>query len=273
MKLMERIADRASELMRPFCNPSVPRNTATMCLMGLLLPTAMVLSTAMSAVTVHAADDLKHRITNASFLQPYKPRLVLPSGDPALPQFCSKLGDDRRCPEIASNYGAFPSPGIDDITTGYKNVRVSMYISSISNTAVEGGGVDPGDDGFVWWDTSSVEADEENGGPYAWTLPGPGETYDNFGPHEGFFGARIYDALVFGACGSLTSFDIGHNAELKDGGSQIGLFQAADHSTIDSTGYYNVDYTVTAEDGTGGVSNFRFKGKLNVLCSGLVGLP
>ena len=78
---------------------------------------------------------------------------------------------------------------------------------------------------------------------------------------------------MFGACGSLTSFDIGHNAKLEDGAAQIALFQAADSSTINSTGYYNVDYSVTAADGAGGVSDFRFKGKLNVLCSGLVDLP
>lgn len=273
MKLMEQIADRVSALPRPFRNPSAPSSSETMCVMGLLLSAALVLSAAMSAVTVHAAGDLKLRTSSGSFLQPYKPRLVLPSDDPTRPQFCLKLGDDRRCPDIASYYGVFPSPAIDDITTGYKNVRVSMYISSISNTAVEGGGVVFGDDGFVWWDTSSVEADEEDGGPYAWTLPGPGETYDDFGPHEGFFGAQVYDALVFGACGSLTSFDIGHSAQLIDGASPIAQFNAVDNSTISSTGYYNVDYTVTAADGAGGVSDFRFKGKLNVLCSGLVALP
>lgn len=273
MKLMEQIADRVSALSRPFRNPSAPSSSETTCVMGLLLSTALVLSTAMSAATVHAADDLKHRTTGSSFLQPYRPRLVLPADDPARPQFCLKLGDDRRCPDIVSNYGAFPPAAIDDITTGYKNVRVTMYISSISNTAVEGGGFDPGGNGFVWWDTSSVEADEEDGGPYAWTLPGPGETYDSFGPHEGFFGAQVYDALVFDACGSLTSFDIGHAAQLTDGASPVAQFNAVDNSTINLTGYYNVDYTITAGDGAGGASDFRFKGKLNVLCSGLVGLP
>ena len=269
MNTMERITRSATALACPSRYLPTPRNASSMTLMGVLLASTLGLSSVTVAQSARAADDLAVRKSSDSFLQVYRPKLVLSADNPALPQFCSK----RRCPQIVSNYGAFPSATIDDITSGYKNVRVSMYINSISNTAVEGGGVDAGIDGFVWWNTSSADADEEDAGPYAWTLPGPGETFDNFGPHDVFFGMRVYDALVVGACGGLTSFDIGHSAEIEDGGSQVALFKAADNSTINSTGYYNVDYSVTVADGAGGVSDFRFRGKLNVLCSGLVDLP
>lgn len=88
----------------------------------------------------------------------------------------------------------------------------------------------------------------------------------------------VYDALVFGACESLTSFDVQHIATLSElhqsfEATVIGSFVGVDNTTIDSTGYYNLNYTVRATDSEGGVSNFHFSGKANLICSGLNALP
>lgn len=226
--------------------------------------------------------NLKTRHTE--FLKPLNPRLVLPGNDPLLPRFCARSARDTRrgvrCPPIVSN-GGVGGGGIPQLelplTARLPNVRVSFFIQEISNEVVANGGVetehDDDDLELVTWLTTGSEADAENGGPYGWSLPGPGQTYDNFGPHGGPFGLMIYDALVFGACGSLTSFDVQHEATITESGDDIGSFVGVDNTTINSTGYYNLNYAVRATDSDGGVSDFHFSGKANVICSGLNALP
>lgn len=220
--------------------------------------------------------DLEARRTK--FLEPLSPRFILSRNDPLLPQFCARSKGDVRCPPIVSN-GGVGGGGIPQLELGLKarlpNVRVSFFIQEISNDVVANGGVEtePDDVVFVNWRTIGPEADVENGGPYGWVLPGPGQTYDNFGPHGGPFGLMIYDALVFGACESLTSFDVQHEAAITESGVDIGSFVGVDNTTIDATGYYNLHYTVRATDSDGGVSDFHFSGKANVICSGLNALP
>lgn len=240
---------------------------------------------AMTATGLNAAagqaNSRVHAVLNGDFKAPARPFLkplvfqsVLSLKDPMIPRICA---GEMRCPPIVSNRGVGVLPQLEPkITANLPNVRVSFFIQEISNEIIANGGVEtaPGDFEFVEWLTTGSEADEENGGPFGWSLPGPGDTYNNFGaPHAGPFGLMVYDALVLGACESLTSFDVQHEATIMEAGADIGSFVGVDNSTIDSTGYYNLNYTVRATDSDGGVSDFHFSGKAHVLCSGLNTLP
>jgi hypothetical protein len=174
-----------------------------------------------------------------------------------------------KCPPVLSGGGV---PGGVWMPSGfgynYRNVRVSIYVEEISNEVVANGGADIPLGGFINWLTSGSAADVESGGPYQWTLPGPGQTYSAFGPHGGPSGLLIYDALVFNACGAFASFPVEHEATVTESGTVVGSFDGTDNSTIDSTGYYNMSYTIRAKDGDGGVSDFRIEGKVAAICSG-----
>ncbi len=226
--------------------------------------------TAVNSNTADAQDGrgLQVRTPTTTFLQPLELKLVLRAGDPRLPQFCATSGRVS-CPPVVSS-GGIPG-GVwmpENFGYNYRNVRVSFYVDEISNEIVANGGADVVNTGFVSWLTSSSEADLENGGPYGWTLPGPGQTYSDFGPHGGPSGLLIYDALVFNACGAFASFPVDHEATVTESGATIGSFAGTDNSTIDSTGYYNLRYTIRAEDGDGGVSDFHIEGKVAAICSG-----
>jgi len=221
--------------------------------------------------------DLKARRTE--FLKPLNPQFILSPNDPLLPQFCAR---SERCPPIVSN-GGVGGGGIPQLELDLKarlpNVRVSFLIQEISHDVVVKPGVAvPAFNRHVNWHTTGPESDAENGGVEVgelgdgsqWSLPLPGAflTYS---------GLLIYDALVFGACESLTSFDVQHEATIvefiESQHVALGSFVGVDNTTIDSTGYYNLNYTVRATDSNGGVSDFHFSGKADVICSGLDALP
>lgn len=247
---------------------------------------------ALTAPNAHAAGDRTEPQTNMAsgtefkaprsstkFLKSLSLRFTLSPDDPLRPQFCARLSDHTQCPPIVSN-GGVAGGGIPTIEPVFKtnlpNVRVSFFIQEITNQVITNGGVETtgvGDFIFVNWTTTGTQADVENGGPYGWTLPGPGQTYDEFDPHGGSNGLLIYDALVIGACGSFSSFPVEHNSKVTEVGDEIGLFLGIDNSTINSTGYYNLNYTVSATDGVGGVSDFHFSGIVSVTCSALNVLP
>ncbi|MFH0343757.1 MAG: hypothetical protein ACHBNF_16910 [Chromatiales bacterium] len=131
-----------------------------------------------------------------------------------------------------------------------------------------------GADYQVQWFTSGTEADVETDSPafgFVWPLPGPGGT-ENLGGD----GVIIYDALVFNACGSFSSYPVKHSSHIGDptdtGLGESGSFVGHDDSTIDSTGFYNLNYTVRA-GGSNPASDFHFSGKVSVTCSGLNALP
>ena len=147
-----------------------------------------------------------------------------------------------------------------------------FIVQDISNEVVAGGGVETtgAETAFVSWVTTSTAADVEVGGPFGWSLPGPGETWLDISHFGGGGGLLIYDALVTDACGDFSSFPVQHTATIERlNGDDLGQFQGTDNSTLDSTGFYNLNYTVRADDGNGGVSDFHFSGKVNVTCSGL----
>ena len=210
-----------------------------------------------------------------SFLKPLELRLIIPANDPSQRDFCTLENSHIQCPPILTS-GGITSGGIPTIEPAFKanlpHVRVSFFIQEISNQVIANGGVetDSADDWeFVNWTTTGADADIENSGPYGWSLPAPGQTYDSFGPHGGSSGLMIYDALVFNACGSLSSFPVEHEGIVTESGAVIGSFSDTDNSTINSTGYYNLNYTVRATDNDGGVSDVHFSGKADVICSGL----
>lgn len=220
-----------------------------------------------------AGTDLKARSSTSKFLEPLKLKFILSPDDPRRPQFCTRLDGHAKCPPIVS-IGGSAGGGIPTIEPAFKanlpHVRVSFFIQEITNEAIENGGVetelddDGGDFETVTWTTTGAEADVENGGPHTWILPGPAQTL-NYSPG----GLFIYDALVFNACGSFSSFPVEHESTLEQDFGTIGSFLGTDNSTIDSTGFYNLNYTVRAEDSDGGVSDFHFSGKASATCSGL----
>ncbi len=209
------------------------------------------------------------------FLEPLKLKFILSADDPSHPKLCVNGRDRLQCPPILSNGGSTSGviPTIEPvITANLPHVRVSFYIQEISNQIIANGGVETDIVNgleYINWLTTGTDSDVENGGPYGWTLPGPGQTFNNFGPHGGPSGLLIYDALVFNACGSLSSFPVELESTVTESGAVIGTFSGVDNSTIHSTGYYNLNYTIRATDGDGAVSDFQFKGKANVICSGL----
>jgi hypothetical protein len=217
----------------------------------------------------------------AQFLTPLDVEFLLPPTDFRHPQFCQPSPSQTPFPSVL-NGGRVFGGGIPMVEPAFQanlpNVRVSLLIQDIANVVVSGSGVDTiADNGagevFVDWSTTGLPADEENGGPYGWGLPDPGETWENLSHPGGGGGLLVYDALVFGACGGPLSFHIAHTASIEDNGLVIGQFDGSDNSTLDETGFYNVNYTARADDGMGNVSDFVFSGKVNVTCSGLLSLP
>jgi len=201
----------------------------------------------------------------APFIQPLAASLFVARDDPRTPQFCGALGRDAVCPPIL-RYGGQGHGGIPAIEGSFKanlpNVRVSFVVQQISHEAVTGGGV-LGDDvagDIVTWTTHSPAASVELGGPYGWGLPRAGETWSDTS-------LTVYDALVFGACGTFSSFPVAHTAIASDALVEVGRFEGADNTTLTHTGFYNMSYTITAQDTAGRVSKFVFSGKVNVTCS------
>ncbi len=249
-----------------------------------ILTAAVIAASPAMAASSHdqssAALGLKATERHSDFLSPLQPRFVLSKAHPLYPNLCAQLPGKRRCPVITTPGGVVGGGVIHDdlpLTSHLPNVRVTMYIQSISNQAIDNGGVKGHMADalqLVTWETDGPESDVQKGGPYAWSLPAPGETFETAGgAHAGPLGLRVYDALVYNACDNLTSFDMEHDATIDEGGTELGAFSGTDSSTIGSTGYYNAAYTVRATDGDGGVSDFRFEGKVNVICSGLNALP
>ena len=255
-------------------------------LASLLIAAVITFSTPLTVqaetrVSTDARNDtgmgLAARTPDKGFLTTIAPRLVLkPSDSPRL-TFCQLLPDGSRCPVRIANgrdEGAFPGI-VDDFSPGLlPHVRVSVYVQSISNDAVSNGGVmiPVGSLKFINWETTGSSADVELVGPYGWSIPDPGQTYDQFGPHSSASGLRIYDALVYNTCGSFTSFPVKHHSWVTESGADIGGFNGSDNTTLDSTGYYNMKYSYQVMDSVGATSDITVEGKVSVICSGLASL-
>jgi hypothetical protein len=226
-----------------------------------LVVTAIAAGTASSRASESAA--LQTR-TPTSFLTPLPARLVFtPTDSP----YCRDL-QGARCPP-ALVYSGPGGPALPTIEPAFKadlpNVRVSFVLQQISNTAVAGGGINPGATTFVEWLTTSPTASQEKGGPYGYTLPPPGVTWSA----DEIYHSIIYDALVLDACEAFPPvFVVDHDAVIERNGNALGVFNGFDGATITHTGFYNFSYKVTATE-NGKVSDFSFKGRVNVTCSGL----
>jgi hypothetical protein len=203
------------------------------------------------------------RDKNARFLSPIALRLTMPENDPRRPQMFRELRGEAAYPKILIHGGQSSIPMIEPaLTTQVPNVRISFVLQSISHAAIEGGGV-PGvsaDSGpFITLATQSPATNiQQPEGTINWVLPPAGDT--------SVFPLVIYDALVPGACANFASFPVTHSATVTLNGNPLGLFEGTDNSTLASTGFYNLHYTIVAEDGPR-VSHFHFSGKVNVVCS------
>src|SRR5215203_297362 len=158
----------------------------------------------------------------AALLTPLPSRFVIPSSGPGQPPFCRHLQPPARCaPRLV--YGA----GIPTIDPAFKadlpNIRVSLVVQSMSNEIVANGGVAADPDRALWWtigNTGTVPiflVDET--GTSATALPDFGAPDDD--------DLLIYDAIVFGACESLSSFHIDYLSSIRDGGPfgvELGAF-------------------------------------------------
>ena len=224
-----------------------------------------------AAATTLATGIASSQTTPRSFLTPLPARFVAPAPDTV---FCRDLAQSgRRCPPVLVYSGPSSGGGLPTVDPALKadlpHVRVSMVLQEVANVIVSNGGVAvAGLNPLVEWATTGSAASVENGGPYGYTLPGPGTTWNNFGPHT-----ILYDALQFNACNGFAAFPITHDAVIESSGNPIGAFHGVDNTTINHTGFYNFSYTVRAKDYSGGVSDFRFSGKVNATCSGLAALP
>jgi hypothetical protein len=147
-------------------------------------------------------------------------------------------------------------------------VRVTLHVQEITNTPVSNGGANVDESLFVHWLTGSAAADVESGGPYMWPVPPPGGSFSGVTQFSGPSGMVVYDAIKLNACGALGAFPVDHTAAIIDFTTEYGAFVGSD-ATIDATGYYNMSYTIRAEDGDGGVSDFRIEGIAVALCSGM----
>jgi len=187
---------------------------------------------------------------------------------------CSRLGSYSRCPRFAVEGAAVggSTPAIvDEFAWGpAQNLRVRVFVQEIENDAVSNGGVQfpNGSFKFVHWETTGSGADIENGGPYGWAVPNPGQTYDEFGSHGTSSGMMVYDAIVFDGCGSFGTFPLQHESRVSESGFSIGSFTGTDYSTLDANGQYDMSYHYRVTDSTGSTSDISVRGKVTVGCTG-----
>lgn len=163
-------------------------------------------------------------------------RFILPADDPSQRNFCTRENSHVQCPPIITS-GGITGGGIPTIEPVFKanlpHVRVSFIIQEISNQVIANGGVETGTADIlklIHWTTTGADADVENGGPYTWSPPAPGQTDDSVGHLGGPSGLMIYDALVFNACGNLSSFPVEHESTATVS-TVIGSFSDIDNST------------------------------------------
>jgi hypothetical protein len=228
---------------------------------------AAVALTAITAGTASSQTSSPPR-TPTTFLQPLPARLVF---TPTTSKFCKGL-PTYLCPPVLV-YGGAAGPGLPTTDPAFKanlpHLRVSFVLHEIENIVIDNGGVIPSTTTFVQWLTTSAAASQEKGGPYGYTLPLPGVTWDE----DDLYHTLIYDALVLDACETFGVFPVTHDASIEVSGSEIGAFHGVDNSTLDHTGFYNFNYQARAFGVNGKISDFRFSGRVSVTCSGLNALP
>jgi hypothetical protein len=235
-----------------------------------VLSVALALTAVLAGTSAGQTTQSVQTAPPRAFLTPLPSRFVIPPGDPRQPKFCRELQPPHRCPPVLV-YGGDDGglPTIDPaLKADLPNVRVTMVVQGIVNEVVANGGVDPDQDILLWWATINTGTVPVfplvESGTAATALPEPGET-----AYEGD-NLVMYDAIVYGACESLSAFRIDHTASIKEGGAfgvELGAFHGVDNSTLDSTGFYNFRYTVRAKVDSG-VSDFHVFGKVNLTCSG-----
>ena len=143
----------------------------------LMLSTALALTVIGASTAPSHAEQTVLTTRTPSFLSPLPSRLVFTPTDS---KFCRNL-PGLLCPP-ALIYGGAGGPALPTIEPALKldlpNVRVSFVLQEIRNQVVANGGINPGATTFVNWSTTSPAAWQEHGGPFGYTLPPPGVTWD-----------------------------------------------------------------------------------------------
>jgi hypothetical protein len=221
-----------------------------------------------AALTAIAVGALSTQISYAQITTPRRafltplplPALVTPTSP-----FCRALQGLRCAPILTYGREAGGAPPTIEpvIKADLPHVRVSFVLQEVFHEVIANGGVNTFP--LVRWLTAGSAADLQNDESVA-NLPVPNGTWNADD-------VLIYDALVFDACESFTTFPVVHDAAIEFNFANIGMFHGVDNTTLDHTGYYNFNYTVRATGINGRVSDFHFSGTVNVLCSGLLALP
>ena len=235
-----------------------------------VLAVAAVLTTALASVAFGQTSSTVVTNEGRTFLTPLPSRFVIQPGESGYPRDLCRGLSNARCPAVLAFGGAGGGlPTIDPAFTAHvPNVRVSFALHRIVNEVVEDPGAGVHEGLFLFMKTYGSAASVER---YSWSFnvtTAPNDTTNFAEP------PLIYDALVFGACESLASFPITHEANIGPGnGTYIGSFYGVDDTTLNSTGFYTFNYSIPAQSTVAGASIYHLSGTVSVTCSGLNALP
>lgn len=221
-----------------------------------------------------------------SFLTPLSSRFVIRPADSDYPRDICRRQSALRCPPVLTYGGARGGlPTIDPALMGYlPHVRVTFVLERMDNEIVEGSGVslDAIEPVFEVL-TSSSAASVENGlYEFDSNLPAGQDEWFNDKVWLPAGGLVLYDALVFNACETFSSFPVEHSVSVVDMSANYGTwtaFHGVDASTLSSLGFYGFKYKLRVSINGGpapdggqygeDISDIHFLGKVNVTCTGV----
>ena len=243
----------------------------------------------VSALTPAASGQMQGKLTTGTqgraFLTPLSSRFVIHPADSDYPrEICAK--QSLRCPSVLTYGGVLGGlPTIDPALTGFlPHVRVTFVLERLYNEILEGSGVNLDDIEPVFEVLTSSSAASVQNGSYEFdsNLP-PGQDWvltDKAWLPAG--GLVLYDALIFNACETFSSFPVEHSVSVVDMTATYGTwtaFHGVDVSTLSSLGFYSFQYKlrvgIYGGPAPGGgqyrdkISDIHFFGKVNVTCTGL----
>jgi hypothetical protein len=197
-----------------------------------------------------------------TFLMPLPSRFVIQPGEAGYPADLCRDAAARQCPGVLTYGGA--RGGLPTVDPAFKahlpNARVTMVLETVSIPSPIGGWDPPL---TLRFETSSSAADVQIASSEVDLVDSDGMLSSP---------VVIYDALVLGGCESLASFPVDHWLDIDWQGNTTESFHTADHSTIDSTGfyafYYGFDGTILQLEPW----FMEFFGRVNVTCTGLESL-
>jgi hypothetical protein len=208
------------------------------------------------------------------FLTPMSESLFLPRDHPRVHEACRFNKDESECP-LFLRYGSSeggPGPFIPpSVTANLPHLYVAFALKEVTNVLVAGEGVgteDPSLLHFRFEVDSSASSSEEptNAFWFSFSDFAPGMTRNS--------NSIIWHALVLNGCvnpPAVIPVDFRNSVGLllnNTGPEQdIGVFEAEDHTSLVSTGFWNFEYALHAVDSDGDASDLRVEGKVSVVCT------